>query len=233
MRMPMNFLSDLRDFFFPRLCLTCGTRLLNSEDCFCLSCMADLPYTNIGNVPGNEVEKYFWGRFPVERATSVFYYTKDGNVAHILYAMKYYGRYRLCEKMGKLMAHELLPTGFFEGIDGIVPVPLHKSRLRERGYNQSALLAKGLSGELKIPVWEKALVRMRNNATQTHKSAFERWQNADRLFQPAKDACRLEGKHVLLVDDVLTTGATLVACADALSEIKDIRISVITLAWAK
>ena len=148
-------------------------------------------------------------------------------------AMKYYGRYRLCEKMGKLMAHELLPTGFFEGIDGIVPVPLHKSRLRERGYNQSALLAKGLSGELKIPVWEKALVRMRNNATQTHKSAFERWQNADRLFQPAKDACRLEGKHVLLVDDVLTTGATLVACADALSEIKDIRISVITLAWAK
>ncbi len=233
MKMPMSFLNDLRDFFFPRLCLTCGARLLKDEDGFCCSCMTDFPYTNIGNKPGNEVEKYFWGRFPIERATSVFYYAKGGSVAHILYAMKYYGRYRLCEKMGKLMAHELLSCGFFEGIDCMVPVPLHKSRLRGRGYNQSFLLAKGISDVTTIPVFDNVLVRLRNNVTQTHKGAFERWQNVDRLFQATEKSCVLEGKHILLVDDVLTTGATLVACADALSAIKDIRISVITLAWAK
>lgn len=115
----------------------------------------------------------------------------------------------------------------------MLPVPLYRTRLRQRGYNQSELLARGISEVTGISLCTDAIVRLRNNATQTHKSGYARWKNVEGLFQPTVNAPKLEGKHILLVDDVLTTGATLIACADALSELKSIRISVLTLAWAR
>lgn len=229
----MNLWTDIVEFFFPRLCLSCGRKLLLAEEGLCISCLAGLPYTKLGNIPGNEMEKCFWGRFPVVRASSLFYYAKGGNVALILYAMKYHGRKKLCRNMGRLMAGELLASGFFEGIDYLLPVPLYRTRLRQRGYNQSELLARGISEVTGISLCTDAIVRSRNNATQTHKSGYARWKNVEGLFQPTVNAPKLEGKHILLVDDVLTTGATLIACADALSELKSIRISVLTLAWAR
>lgn len=135
--------------------------------------------------------------------------------------------------MGRLMAGELLASGFFEGIDYLLPVPLYRTRLRQRGYNQSELLARGISEVTGVSLCTDAIVRSRNNATQTHKSGYARWKNVEGLFQPTVNAPKLEGKHILLIDDVLTTGATLIACADALSELKSIRISVLTLAWAR
>ena len=179
------------------------------------------------------MEQCFWGRFPIVRASSLFYYTKGGNVARILYAMKYHNRKRLCVKMGEWLGGALLPSGFFEGIDYLLPVPLFRSRQRERGYNQSELLARGIAQKTRLPLCTNALYRVRNNATQTHKSGYARWQNVEGLFRATSEADCLKGKHILLVDDVLTTGATLVACADALSAIEGIRISVVTLAWAK
>lgn len=229
----MNILADIRDFFFPRLCVVCGTRLKPAESKICLPCMAGLPRTTLGCTPGNKMEQCFWGRFPVERASSLFYYAKDGNVAQILYAMKYHGRKDLCVAMGRLMAEELLLSGFFNGIDGIIPVPLHPSRLRTRGYNQSEQLAMGISAVTHLPVITDAIERARNNVTQTHQGSFSRWLNTEGLFQATESSAQLQGKHILLIDDVLTTGATLTACADALSSVEGIRISILTLAWAK
>lgn len=179
------------------------------------------------------MERYFWGRFPIVRASSLFYYAKGGKVAQVLYAMKYHNRRTLCVKMGEWIGSELFPSGFFEGIDFLVPVPLFRTRLRQRGYNQSELLARGISLKTSIPLCLDAVCRVRNNATQTHKSGYARWMNVEGLFRATPEAELLRGKHILLVDDVLTTGATLTACADALSSIEGIRISIVTLAWAK
>lgn len=229
----MNILTDLKELFFPRFCLGCGKKLYPSEKLLCTSCNAGLPYTNLRYTPGNEIEKLFWGLFPIERASALLHYSPQGKVAHILAHMKYFGRKDVCFMMGELVGNELKNTGFFEGVDCIIPVPLHPARLRKRGYNQSEWLAKGISSTNGIPVCTDALYRIRNNQTQTHKTAFERHINTEHLFAVTPAANGLKGKHVMLTDDVLTTGATLKACGEALSAIKDIRISILTLAWTR
>lgn len=213
--------------------MACGKKLLVSEQVLCSDCLSQLPFTHLGNTPGNEMEKIFWGRFPIVRASSLWWYSRGGKVAHILAGMKYYGRRQVCRHMGEILARELQPSGFFEGVDYLLPVPLHPGRMRTRGYNQSLLLAEGISRVTGIPVCDGVLRRVRNNQTQTHKSAWERQENASHLFQVAGDTRQLEGKHVMLVDDVLTTGATLTSCAEVLSEIKEIRLSIVTLAWTR
>ena len=213
--------------------MACGKKLLVSEQVLCSDCLSQLPFTHLGNTPGNEMEKIFWGRFPIVRASSLWWYSRGGKVAHILAGMKYYGRRQVCRHMGEILGRELQPSGFFEGVDYLLPVPLHPGRMRTRGYNQSLLLAEGISRMTGIPVCDGVLRRVRNNQTQTHKSAWERQENASHLFQVAGDTRQLEGKHVMLVDDVLTTGATLTSCAEVLSEIKEIRLSIVTLAWTR
>lgn len=230
----MNLWTDLKDFFFPRVCLGCGRKLLVHESVVCLSCLSELPFTRLGNAPGNEMERNFWGKFPIERASSLFYYTKGGVVAAILHGMKYHGRREVCRRMGNWLAAELVATGFFEDIDFLLPVPLHVRRLRQRGYNQSRLLAEGIAEKTGITICTDVLFRTHNNRTQTHKSGYERWQNTENLFAVVPETSSLlMHRHVLLVDDVLTTGATLTACADALAGITGIQISVLTLAWAR
>ena len=227
----MNLWTDIVEFFFPRLCLSCGRKLLLAEEGLCISCLAGLPYTKLGNTPGNEMEKCFWGRFPVVRASSLFYYAKGGNVRQLLYELKYHGNQEVGEVMGRMMASELMCSHFFDGIDLIVPVPLHQRKKRLRGYNQSECLARGVSVVTGIPMDTKVVIRSRYTDTQTHKGQYARWENVRNLF-----ACifpdSLEGKHLLLVDDVLTTGATVVSCADAFRGIPGLRISVLTLALA-
>ena len=213
--------------------MACGKKLLVSEQVLCCDCLSQLPFTHLGNTPGNEMEKIFWGRFPIVRASSLLWYSRGRKVAHILAGMKYYGRRQVCRHMGEVLALELQSSGFFAGVDYLLPVPLHPDRLRTRGYNQSLLLAEGISRVTGIPVCDGVLRRVRNNQTQTHKSAWERQENASHLFQLAGDTRVLERKHVMLVDDVLTTGATLTSCAEVLSEIKEIHLSIVTLAWTR
>ncbi len=229
----MNIWNDLRDFFFPRLCLACAKKLLMQEEGLCLNCMSNLPKTRILNTPGNEMESRMWVHPNLLRASSLFYYEKGGNVSKILHGMKYQHRKTLCEQMGRMIAVELKPAGFFDGIDYLVPVPLHPARFKLRGYNQSELLCRGISSLTGIPLATDVLVRTHNNATQTHKSSSERWQNTQGLFMPTAHVGKLHDKHVLLVDDVFTTGATLSACISALSSVESIQASIVTLAYAK
>jgi ComF family protein len=179
----------------------------------------------------NEVEKNFWGRFPIEKASAFLYYAKGGDVRKLLYDLKYYGGWRTGIFMGKCMAAELSSSSFFEGVDAIIPIPLHPKRLRKRGYNQSEMLAEGISTVTGIPVWTDVLERNQFTETQTHKNQYERWMNVSEVFV-CTNSQKLGRKHILIVDDVLTTGATLIACADVLKEVPDLKISVLTLALA-
>lgn len=227
----MSLWNDLWELFFPRYCEVCGNRLLKPEECLCFKCLSRLPRTGLHLQKANEMEKNFWGRFSIERAASFLYYSKGGDVRKLLYELKYYGNRRLGISLGKCMAAEMQVSGFFDGIDALVPVPLHPKKKRIRGYNQSELLAQGISSVVGIPVVTHWIQKNQHTDTQTQKSRYERWLNVGEVFV-CNDLHLMEGKHILLIDDVLTTGATIVACADALKGVRNLQISVLTLALA-
>jgi ComF family protein len=178
----------------------------------------------------NPIERRFWTRFPVERAASLFHH--DGERTRgLLYHIKYYGHPDLGTYLMAVYAKELQGTGFFEGVDGIVPVPLHWRRQLERGYNQSHFIAEGIRQVVELPVWKNVVRRVKDNASQTRLNAQQRMENVEGIFE-LKRPERIAGKHVLLVDDVMTTGATLASCAKELAKAPDVRISVLTLAIA-
>lgn len=201
------------------------------EEHLCVNCLCALPRIRFQNQEKNEIAKLLWGKIPIERASAFLYYSKGGDVRELLFQLKYYGNQKIGYFMGRCMAQELISTGFFDGVEGIIPVPLHDRKRKSRGYNQSELLAEGISSIVQIPLFKNVLRRKQYTETQTHKSNYERWNNVMDVFEGVSLE-RLSCKHVLLVDDVLTTGATLVACADAFRGVEGIRISVLTLAWA-
>ena len=224
-----RWLASLARLFVPRRCVVCGACLDDGEEVLCLECDIAMPRTNYHLRADNPVEQRFWGRFPLERATSYFRYGKDGDYRRILFRLKYEGRKDCAEAMGRLMAADLARSGFFEGVDVLLPVPLHPDKQRLRGYNQSACIAQGVSAVTGIPVSVGNVRRLKFTETQTRKSAHQRWDNVDGVFE-AVDAAAFAGQHVLLLDDVLTTGATLTACADALAGVEGVRFSVLALA---
>lgn len=235
MRLPSLF-NDLSNLLFPRKCLICQGRLNPSEEHLCLNCLSQLPRTLYHKRRGNEMEQHFYGSIPVERATSYLFYTPESPVHHILHAIKYYGAQKLAIYMGHCMSTHLSEKedNFLDGIDFIIPVPLSKERMRKRGYNQSQLLAEGLGQSTGIPVLSDLLIRTVDNPTQTHLNRRERWENVQGIFKTTTQAhALLQGKHILLIDDVATTGATLSNCAQAiLKDIPNCRLSIATLALA-
>lgn len=226
-----NWLINLWELFFPRCCLLCGKPLVSGEACICTGCLSQLPRTKFHLLKENEVERNFWGKFPIGRATSFLYYIKEGPTQQLVHDLKYHGYKEVGETMGRIMAAELSPSGFFEDVDLIHPVPLHLHKEQQRGYNQSERLAAGLSSFTGIPVCRHAIQRIKHTETQTRKSNDERWANVQKIFSCSAPEA-LAGKHILIIDDVLTTGATIVACSDALRNVPGIRISVLTLAVA-
>jgi len=232
MKLTKHWFLPLIHLFFPRYCAACGRRLQEEEIGLCKHCWEHLPRTNYHLQEDSLAEKLFWGKFPLGRVTAYYHYRPGSSFAEIVHLIKYRNRPELGITMGRLMAEELMQTSFFEGVDLLIPVPLHKKRFRQRGYNQSERLATGISQLTAIPVATNLVSRNRHTETQTHKTAQERYENMRQVFQLDVSPEILTGKHVMLVDDVLTTSATLTACADVFKDIPDITISILTLAVA-
>jgi ComF family protein len=189
----------------------------------------DMPRTNFHRQQGYLTERFFEGSFSFVRATSFFFYDRGSRFSEILYQLKYKGNKELGEVMGSCMACELLSSGFFEGIDMLVPIPLHPEKLKRRGYNQSERIAAGICRVTGIPVITSHSERIKSTDTQTHKSAIERRENVKGIFL-LQNPLFFSGKHILIVDDVLTTGATIMSYASIFRNVEDIRISVFTMA---
>ncbi len=224
----MKWISDLIDLIFPRTCVVCGELLSPQEKDICINCLSTLP--KIEKIHLDEIEKSFWGKVEIERATSFMYYHKNSPYNNLIHRFKYKNRPDTGDRLAFLAAKEIAESGFFDDIDAIVPLPLSKRKMRQRGYNQCDYIAKGLSRATGIPVIKNAVKRLKSNETQTHKSRDERWQNVEGIFA-LSDATLLEGKHILLIDDILTTGATLASCAKSIQEGCQCKISIFTLAY--
>ena len=229
----MNWWTRILDFISPRLCVVCGERLSPTERSLCSVCMLHLPRTTYQFSPDdNPMAQLFWHLTPIKRAAALLYYEPHSELARLIYDLKYQDRPDIGEDMGRLMANEMQLAHSFDGIDVLLPVPLSRKRLRQRGYNQSEMLAIGVSDITHLPVVTKALRRKHFVKSQTRLSRHERQENVEDMFE-LRDSSRLQGKHVLLIDDICTTGATLIACIDALKNIPGIRLSVLTLGFTK
>lgn len=232
--LPTKIGEYLKDLLFPRLCTVCGKRLCVSEKVLCVDCLHHLPRTEYHLQRGNPCEQIFYHRVKgLQQAAAYFYYERDNKYKNILWNLKYRGQTEIGRVMGCIMAEEIrLTSSFFEGIDVIIPVPLSKQKQKKRGYNQCNFIVEGISGKTGIPVGKQYLLRTIDNESQTHKTRLERQENVEHIFE-VRHGEELKGKHILLVDDVLTTGATLLSCASALAKIENTRFSFLTLACTK
>lgn len=231
----MNFLYDLWDDFisllFPRICHACGNHLLRNEYLICTGCYVSIPRTDFHLCDDNPVARLFWGRCQVERAAAFSYYTKGSRIRRLIHRLKYSGFSELGAELGRIYANALRNTPFMTGIDLIIPVPLHPAKERQRGFNQSLLIATGLSQVLGLPLDTSSLVRATVSATQTRRSRYDRWTNVEGIFR-LTDQNGLTGKHILLVDDVITTGSTIESCVNELRKAEEVRVSVIAIGCA-
>ncbi len=223
----------LLDLIAPRLCVVCGRRLAPSERVICAVCNLHLPRTGYQlSAYDNPMARLFWGIIPVERVAALFYYEASSRTSNILYDLKYHDHPEIGREMGRLMAREFMAADFFDGIDLIVPVPLAKKRQRQRGYNQSMELARGISEVTGLPIYNQIVRRTRFVKSQTQMGRQERMENVADVFE-AKDLNAIRGRHILLVDDVVTTGATMTACAREILKTEGVRVSLLALGFAK
>ena len=227
----LDWIDSILNLFYPRVCAACGGPLLKDEETVCLKCRLLLPRTGYERYPENPVMQNFYGRVNLHAATACFFFAKSGKVHHLIHELKYKGNKEAGRFLGHQIGESIKEAPMFQGIDLLIPVPLHPKRERKRGYNQSQLIAEGISETTGIPIGSQYLFRIVYNETQTHKSAEERFKNVQDIFE-VRNADQLKGKHVLLIDDVLTTGATLESCAHQLESIPGITISVATAAYA-
>lgn len=230
-----NFLFDALDgltyLVFPEVCPACSTPLRKGERCICTSCRFRLPKTKYHLDPENPIVKHFWGKVKVEAASAYYHFGKGEKVQQLIHHLKYKGRKDVGELAGELFGYEIMNCHPFSTVDVIIPVPLHEAKLRQRGYNQSDCFAEGIARAMGVRFDPRTLVRLKETETQTRKHRFERYENVNRVFK-VSDEKALRGKHVLLVDDVITTGSTLIACAEALKLVNDTKVSIGALACA-
>lgn len=225
----MKLINNILSLFYPRLCAACGNALQQNETCLCLNCMLHLPETLTYMNHLNPLRQLFDGRVPVEEVAALMSYKKADNVQKILHNLKYNGQKEIGRELGKYFGNQLVKEERFRTIDFIVPIPLHPKKLRKRGYNQSEWIAMGLSEGMKIPYRTDILVREQFTETQTRKGRFARWKNVKDVFA-VQNGDEAEKKHILVCDDVLTTGATMEAAIRKLLEVEGVRVSAVTLA---
>jgi len=202
---------------------------LGNEGILCTTCRLSLPETNFHHFSDNPVEKIFWGRMRVEYATSLLFFDKGSKYRHMLHELKYKGKREVGVFLGKLMGARLLETEM-KTIDFIIPIPLHPLKLKKRGFNQSEEIAKGVAMAMKKPIVSNSLKRIRHSSSQTYKGRFDRWKNTEGIFD-VENAELLMNKHILLIDDIVTTGATLEAAGSSILKIEGTRLSIATIAF--
>ena len=228
----LQYINDFVSLFFPQVCLGCRRALVSQEEYLCIHCHYSLPYTDFHLDKENQAAKSLWGRVPAEAVVSCFYFSYGSPIQQLLHSIKYRNKPKAAEFFGRLYGAELIAAKTFKEATLIIPVPLHRKRLIQRGYNQSEYFGKGLSESMGIEMRSSVLKRVRHRKSQTMKSRYERYENTKGIFKIVRPK-DIADQHVILVDDVLTTGATLEACANALLEVKGVKVSIITLAYAK
>ncbi len=226
----LSFINDFISLIYPDLCQACGYPLLKGEEVICIRCQLQLPRTNFHKEPINPIIKHFWGKVPVHAATAYYFFNKGEKVQHLIHQLKYKNAPAVGIKVGRLFGNELKQSELFKNVDVIVPVPLHADKLRMRGYNQSEQIALGLSEAYEVKS-ANLVTRLKHTETQTRKHRYQRYQNVNKVFTVSEEQ-EVYRKHVLLVDDVITTGSTLVACAEELLKIEGTKVSVAAMAYA-
>ena len=226
-----TLINDTLHLFYPHVCTGCGSDLIQNGNLICLECINNLPQTNFAQHANNPIEKLFWGRIPLVAAHSEFYFSKQSLIQQLIHQLKYKNNKEIGFYMGELMGKSLLDSNRFVSIDALIPLPLNAAKERKRGYNQAAIICEGMSAIMNVPVIKNNVLRQRDTDTQTKKHRTERWHNVAESFI-IKDDAVLKGKHFLLVDDVVTTGATLEACGELMLSIEGVKLSIATLAQA-
>ncbi len=227
-------LKEIKDSFlhllFPHICTGCGSDILNEESVLCMRCMDAMPETNFEIYANNPVEKTFWGRLPLIAASAQFYFTKESMMQHLMHQFKYKRNKELGLQLGRIMGEKIKASARFEA-DALIPLPLFPAKEKRRGYNQATVQCEGMAEIMNIPVLDKVIIRPRHTETQTKKGRIERWKNMEGKFI-LPDPASIHHKHLLLVDDVITTGATLEACGNELLKAEGVQLSVATLCVA-
>ncbi len=227
----MNVFTDFLNLFYPKTCEACGNILLKNENFLCTRCLAELPYTNYHKTADNPIEKLFWGRIFIFSATALFKFHKKSRYQKLIHKLKYKGKKEIGFFLGQLFAYEIKNAPKFNDLDFVIPVPLHPKRYKERGYNQAEWIAMGICDVLNTKLSADNLYRKVATQTQTKKTRLERWKNVNSIFD-LKNTDEFKNKHILLVDDVITTGSTLESCAETLQKAENIKISIGTIAVA-
>jgi ComF family protein len=204
---------------------------MRNESLICTECFVVIPRTNYHFVEDNPVAQLFWGRCLIEKAAAFSYYNKGSRIRKLIHNLKYNGIREIGYDLGRLYGLSLEKSGFINDIDIIIPVPLHPMKKRIRGFNQSETISMGIADATHLPVDIKSLARVLVSATQTKRSRYERWTNVEGIFK-VLDSQTIMGKHVLLVDDVITTGSTIESCTNELLKIEGVKVSVVALAFA-
>jgi ComF family protein len=223
-------LDGIGHLFYPVICPGCGTDSLQKGRFLCPFCIDELPYTGFSAIPGNTIERIFRGRISIQSATSLLYFTKQSVIRNLLHQLKYEGNKEIGLYFGRRLGEEMGRSGRFDGLDLLIPLPLHLRRERQRGYNQSEVLCRGIGETLGVSVAEKVVIRRKATRTQTFRDRIGRWENVGEGFH-LNNPDAFSGKHLLLVDDVITTGATLEACGSELLKISNAKLSIATLAF--
>ena len=225
-----SYINNFSHLLYPHNCEGCGTDVLNDDSYLCAKCLHDLPVTGFVNAANNPVEQCFYGRIKVEAAASGFYFGKDGLVQHVITQLKYKNHQEMGIFLGRLIGHQLCATNRFDDVEVLVPLPLNDRKEAKRGFNQAALICEGISQTWAKPICKDAVERTIFTQSQTNKTRIDRWQNMEGVFAIA-NAKAIENKHVLLVDDIMTTGATLEACGNEILQMPNTKLSIISVAF--